>query len=88
VTPQVYAIPAMLRSHVVDAGVVRQAGMTPEQALKTARVNGGDLLHKSEDIGRATPGHYADLVAQDGDPLVDIDVVIYKVRGVMVELWL
>jgi imidazolonepropionase-like amidohydrolase len=60
-----------------------KAGMTPEQALKTATVNGADLLHKSEDIGRATPGHYADLVALDGDPLADIDVAIYKVRGVM-----
>jgi imidazolonepropionase-like amidohydrolase len=60
-----------------------KAGMTPEQSLKAATVNGADLLHKANDLGRVTPAHYADLVALDGDPLTDIDVAINKVRGVM-----
>jgi imidazolonepropionase-like amidohydrolase len=58
-------------------------GMTPEQALKTATVNAADLLGMKEDVGAATPGHFADLIAVEGDPLVDIQVAIGKVRAVM-----
>jgi imidazolonepropionase-like amidohydrolase len=60
-----------------------KAGMTPEEALKTATVNAADLLGKSADLGAATPGHFADLIAVEGDPLADIEVAIAKVRAVM-----
>jgi imidazolonepropionase-like amidohydrolase len=60
-----------------------KAGMTPEQALKTATINAADLLGMKQDLGSATTGHYADLIALEGDPLVDIQVVIGRVRGVM-----
>lgn len=60
-----------------------KAGMTPEEALKTATVNAADLLGKSSDLGRATPGHFADLIAVEGDPLADIQAAINNVRGVM-----
>ena len=60
-----------------------KAGMTPEQALKTATVNAADLLGMSGDLGAVTPGHFADIVMVDGDPLRDIDVAIGKVRAVM-----
>jgi imidazolonepropionase-like amidohydrolase len=60
-----------------------KAGMTPEQALKTATVNGAELLGMEKDLGSAKPGRFADLVAMDGDPLADITVAIEKVRGVM-----
>jgi len=60
-----------------------KAGMTPEEALKTATVNAAGLFGKSDDLGRATPGHYADLIAVEGDPLADIEVAIHNVRGVM-----
>ena len=60
-----------------------KAGMSPEEALKTATVNAADLLGKSSDVGWATEGHYADLVAVEGDPLADIDVAINRVRAVM-----
>lgn len=59
-----------------------KAGMTPEQALKTATVNGAELLGVP-DIGGVAPGRYADLIAVEGDPLADIQVAIDKVRGVM-----
>lgn len=58
-------------------------GMTPEQALKTATVDAADLLGQSANLGSATPGHYADLIAVEGDPLSDISVAIEKIRGVM-----
>ena len=60
-----------------------KAGMTPEQALKTATVNAADLLGMKQNLGMATNGHYADLIAVEGDPLVDIQVAIDRVRGVM-----
>ena len=58
-------------------------GMTPEQALKTATTQAADLLGMSKDLGAATPGHFADLIAVEGDPLKDIQVAIDKVRVVM-----
>jgi imidazolonepropionase-like amidohydrolase len=60
-----------------------KAGMTPEQALKTATVDGADLLQKEDKLGRLKPGYYADIVAVEGNPLDDIDVAIHKVRWVM-----
>ena len=57
--------------------------MTPEQALKTATVNAAELLGIPADLGSATPGHYADLIAVEGDPLADIQAAIQHVRAVM-----
>ena len=58
-------------------------GMTPAQALATATTNGAALLGMPQSLGRVAPGYYADLVAVEGDPLADIDVVIRNVRWVM-----
>ena len=41
------------------------------------------LLRREKDLGSLTAGAYADIVAVDGDPLADINVVIDKVRWVM-----
>jgi imidazolonepropionase-like amidohydrolase len=60
-----------------------KAGMTPAQALATATKIPAALLGHSGDLGAIAPGYFADLVAVDGDPLADIDVVINKVRWVM-----
>ncbi len=60
-----------------------KAGMTPEQALQTATVEGAALLQKEGKLGRLKPGFYADIVAVEGNPLEDIGVVISHVRWVM-----
>jgi len=60
-----------------------KAGMTPEQALRTATTNAAELLGKEKELGAVAPGYLADLVAVEGDPLADIDVAIYKVKWVM-----
>jgi len=60
-----------------------QAGMTPEQALRTATTNGAILLGKEKELGAVAPGYYADLVAVEGDPLADIRAVTRQVRWVM-----
>ncbi len=58
-------------------------GMTPEAALKTATVNAADLLGKPQELGCILPGHFADLIAVEGDPLRQIDAAVNGVRGVM-----
>jgi len=60
-----------------------KAGMSPAQALATATTNGAKLLRMPNKIGRVAPGFFADIVAVDGDPLRDIDVVIHRVVWVM-----
>ena len=61
------------------------AGMSPAQALETATIVAADLLGRGDSLGRLKPGFLADLVAVEGDPLHDIDVVINRVRWVMKE---
>ena len=60
-----------------------KAGMTPEQALATATTNGAALLGMEKSLGCVAPGYYADIVAVEGDPLSDIDIVINHVKWVM-----
>ena len=60
-----------------------KAGMTPAEALATATTNGAALLGMEKSLGAVVPDFHADLVAVEGDPLVDIKVVIDHVRWVM-----
>ena len=60
-----------------------KAGMTPEEALKTATTNAAELLGKSGELGVVAAGSYADLVAVEGDPTADVGVVVNKVKWVM-----
>jgi imidazolonepropionase-like amidohydrolase len=58
-------------------------GMTPEQSLKTATVNGAGMLGMETSLGSLKPGFFADVVAVEGDPLADITAATKKVRWVM-----
>ncbi len=60
-----------------------KAGITPTDALQTATKNAAELLGMPDQLGAIAPGYFADIVAVDGDPLSDIQVVIDKVRWVM-----
>jgi imidazolonepropionase-like amidohydrolase len=60
-----------------------KAGMTPEQALRSATVNGADLLDRKDSLGALKPGYIADVAAVEGNPLDNIDVVVKNVRWVM-----
>src|SRR5215467_4056138 len=60
-----------------------KAGMTPEQALRTATTNAAELLGKERELGAVASGYFADLVAVEGDPLANINVAINNVRWVM-----
>ncbi|WP_430423601.1 amidohydrolase family protein [Phenylobacterium sp.] len=59
-----------------------KAGLTPLEAIQAATVNAADHLQLSSVAGALTPGHAADIVAVDGDPLKDV-TVLTKVRFVM-----
>ena len=48
-----------------------EAGMEPAQALRSATINGADLLERPL-LGRVVPGAVADLIVISGDPLQDI----------------
>jgi imidazolonepropionase-like amidohydrolase len=58
-------------------------GMSNEQALKTATVVPAEVLGMEKSLGSVAPGYFADIVAVQGDPLADIQVVIKNVRWVM-----
>jgi imidazolonepropionase-like amidohydrolase len=77
------AIYTMFGQNTRELGWFVKAGMTPEQALRTATANAAELLGKEKELGAVAPGYFADLVAVDGDPLADINVVLNHVKWVM-----
>ena len=60
-----------------------KAGMTPKEALDVATIKGAALLGMENELGKIAPGYLADIVAVEGDPLSDINVVIDNVKWVM-----
>lgn len=59
-------------------------GQTPMQAIKSATTMAADLLGRSQQLGSASAGRYADLVAVNGDPLADIrelEQVAFVMKG-------
>jgi imidazolonepropionase-like amidohydrolase len=77
------AIYTMFGQNTRELGWFVKAGMTPEQALRTATTNAAELLGKVKDLGAVAPGYFADLVAVEGDPLTDINVILRNVKWVM-----
>jgi len=61
-----------------------KAGLTPLEAIQAATVHAADHLQLSAIAGSLTPGHAADLIAVEGDPLKDV-TVLTKVGFVMKE---
>jgi len=77
------AVYTMFGQNTRELGWFVKAGMSPEQALRTATTVPADLLGMPDKLGRIAPGFFADLVAVEGDPLKDITHVIEDVRWVM-----
>jgi imidazolonepropionase-like amidohydrolase len=63
--------------------MVTKGGMTPRDALIAATKGGPDLLDISNETGTLDPGKSADLIAVEGDPLVD-PTAVQRVDYVMV----
>ena len=58
-------------------------GMSNEQALQSATVLPAEMLGMEKSLGAVQPGYIADMIAVEGDPLRDIEVVLNNVRWVM-----
>lgn len=54
---------------------MNEVGMPFMEILKTATINASDLLGQSETIGTIEKGKFADIIAVDGDPIKDIQVM-------------
>ena len=59
-------------TNAYEAILMVEAGMSPMDVLKSATVNGADLLGMSDSIGTIEVGKQADIIATDGSPLDDI----------------
>lgn len=64
--------------------MVTKGGMSPRDALIAATKGGPDLLGVANETGTLDPGKSADLIAVEGDPLVD-PTAVQRVGYVMVE---
>ncbi len=47
-------------------------GMPTLEAIRAATVNAAELMGWEDKVGALESGHYADVIAVDGDPLADI----------------
>ena len=74
--------PHGLNAHEIDV-YVNQFGMTPLQGIQTGTINAAELMGWSDKVGELTPGHWADVIAVEGDPLKDVKV-LQDVKFVMV----
>ncbi|MDT0577084.1 amidohydrolase family protein [Croceicoccus sp. F390] len=48
------------------------AGMTPAAAIRAATSDAAEVLGRANSVGRIAPGMTADIIAVDGDPLLDV----------------
>ena len=74
-------------TNALEFGWMTELGMSPAAAIRTATVDAAALLGRSDRIGRIAPGMDADIIAVDGDPVVDVkrlqDVDFVMRRGVV-----
>jgi imidazolonepropionase-like amidohydrolase len=52
-----------------------QWGMKPLEAIQAATINAADLLGWPTRIGALKPGYYADVIAVEGDPLLNVRIL-------------
>ena len=77
------AVYSMFGQNTRELGWFVKAGMTPAQALASATTIPAALVGHDQDLGAIASGYFADIVAVDGDPLADVNILINRVVWVM-----
>ncbi len=57
-------------------------GLSPMDAIRSATLNAAQLLGQERDLGSIAVGKFADLIAVEGDPLQNVEL-LRDVRGVI-----
>jgi len=58
-----------------EFAVMVKLGLTPMQSIQAATVNAADLLGWSDRVGSIEAGRFADIIAVNGDPTVNVTVL-------------
>jgi imidazolonepropionase-like amidohydrolase len=61
--------------NAAELEALTKRGLTPLEAIQAASINAAELLSWQEKVGALEPGHYADVIAVEGDPLQDITLL-------------
>jgi imidazolonepropionase-like amidohydrolase len=65
-----------------EFGYMVEAGMSPADALRSSTINAARLLGRADELGQLAEGFAADLIAVEGNPLEDVDL-LNDIRFVM-----
>jgi len=76
------ATPETQGKNATELAAMVKRGLTSLDVIQAATVNAAELLSWQDKVGALEPGHYADVIAVDGDPLADI-TVLQQVKFVM-----
>ena len=76
------ASPDLQGKNASELEAMTKRGLSPLQAVQAATVNASELLSWQDKVGALEPGHYADVIAVEGDPLKDI-TELQRVKFVM-----
>ena len=71
-------------------GRVEHCGQSPMAALVSANAVAADAIGMGDRLGQLAPGFEADIIALDGDPLVDLTAVrrvVFVMRGGVIYKW-
>ncbi|HTS37380.1 MAG TPA: amidohydrolase family protein [Candidatus Solibacter sp.] len=68
--------------NALEIEALTKRGLKPLEAIQAATINAAELLDWKDKVGTLEAGHYADLIAVDGDPLTDI-TLLQHVKFVM-----
>ncbi len=71
-------------------GRVQHCGISAMAALVSANATAAEALGMDKEIGRLAPGYAADVIALEGDPLVDITAVrrvVFVMKGGTIYKW-
>jgi imidazolonepropionase-like amidohydrolase len=68
--------------NAAELSALTKRGMRPLEAIRAATVNAAELMGWEDRVGAADAGKYADLIAVEGDPLIDI-AALQHVKFVM-----